>query len=486
MGTMPHMRRGKLMEDETYEIACKIARLVKANGGRALIVGGWVRDFLLGVPSNDIDLEVFGLTEYQVRTIIARNYQFNEVGQAFGVLKVKVPNSDEVIDVSLPRKEVKTGDGHRGFSVEIDPYMSFFDASRRRDLTINSMGYDPLEGTIIDPHGGKNDIEYGWIKHTSDAFYEDPLRVLRVARFAAKYDFYVTLATMQACQNMENMADYLPSERLWMEMEKTMLQTNWPSRFFRELNYYKWLRIFPEVKALIGVEQDCEWHPEGDVFEHTMHAIDYWAQNLRTGNRDDDLVVGLGVLCHDFGKVSTTGLSDGRIRALGHEEAGVEPTKNFLHRLGQYELAKKITPLVANHLYPNHSSPFTAKGIRRLSTKVDRLDLLATLSRADVAGRPPKDPAPSFYKISQFEEVVRTTDVPVGGPKPFIGGDDLIEIGMKPGPEFKTILDRIYESQLDGEVEDINQAHELLSKILVERYETALKESNYFPIDQVK
>jgi tRNA nucleotidyltransferase (CCA-adding enzyme) len=455
--------------DNLEESVTKIVEIVRYMGGSALIVGGAVRDFVMyggaGVFDNasDIDLEIFGLEWGEIKHLLTHaGFAYDEVGEQFCVLKIKgLP-----IDISIPRREKSTGVGHKNFDVIGDPHMSFEDAARRRDFTMNAMGYDPLTNVIVDPYGGRRDIDTQFIQHTSEAFFEDPLRVLRAARFAARYDFVVSAPTAQACEDMNNLAPELPFERIWMEMEKALLQSIKPSRFFRELNRCGWLYVFPGVEALIGVDQDPGWHPEGDVFEHTMHALDYWAKNLKTGDKEDDLVVALSVLCHDFGKVSTTEFVDGKIRARGHEEAGAEPTEKLLHSMRQYELAKNVVPIVENHLYPLHVENFSARGIRRLSTRVDRIDLLTIVSRADVAGRPPIDPADSFAKIDEFEAMVKKTDVPVGGPKRLATGDMLIEMGLFPGPEFKHILDNAYEAQLDGIVFDADSALEYLHAML--------------------
>jgi tRNA nucleotidyltransferase (CCA-adding enzyme) len=259
------------------------------------------------------------------------------------------------------------------------------------------------------------------------------------------------------------LADSLPVERVWMEVEKNIHEALNAGVFFRYLDFMGWLEVlFPEVAALRDVPQDPEWHPEGDVIIHTLSALNYWSGKLRTGNKEDDLITAIAILCHDFGKVTHTQYDKkpGHITAHGHEEAGAEPTRTFLHRLRQYELAKEVVPLVENHLAPVYSDP-TPRSIRRLSTKVKRIDLLANVSRADQAGRPPKSYADGFYKIAYFESVWAALNIPVGGPKPLVGGDFLISLGLKPGPQFKTILDVVYEAQLDGVISTEQEAQDL-------------------------
>jgi tRNA nucleotidyltransferase (CCA-adding enzyme) len=235
-----------------------------------------------------------------------------------------------------------------------------------------------------------------------------------------------------------------------MEIEKTVHEAREPGFFLVELEWMGWIDLFPEIQALKGVDQDPEWHPEGNVLRHTCHALDYWAKNLRTGNKEDDLITAIAILCHDFGKATTTEFVNGRFRAHGHEEAGVIAAEEFLHRLRQYELAEQVTPLVGNHLAPVR--PFTKRSIRRLSTKVKRMDLLCLVSKADTAGRPPLDPTESHPQIEGFEQAWRELDIPIGGPKPLVGGGFFLELGLKPGPEFGPALKATYERQLDTDM----------------------------------
>jgi len=434
-------------------------------GGVPVLVGGGVRDMImkgLSEPdlesSQDVDIEVFGLTLPRLQDALSSKFfRWDEVGEHFSVLKVNVLGFDNPVDLSIPRFEASTGDGHKEFSVMADPDLTFEEAARRRDFTMNSLGFNLLTGTLLDPYNGARDAKAGYIRHTSDAFSEDPLRPLRAARFAARFLGMIDPGTLGICGAMSDMATSLPSERVWMELEKALLEGYQLSSFFYYLEIMGWLEIlFPEIAALRGVEQDPEWHPEGDVLIHTMCALNYWAENLRTGNKEDDLIVAIAILCHDFGKATTTQFIDGRVRARGHEEAGVDIARSFLHRLRQYELANDVAPLIANHLAPVR--PFTKKGIRRLSTKVRRMDLLCLVSKADTAGRPPLDPTGSFPAIDEFEQAWRDLDIPVGGPKPLVGGDYLISLGLKPGPIFKTILAEVYSAQLDGVIETETQA----------------------------
>ena len=438
-----------------------IATWIAERGGCAVVVGGAVRDMVMAgrddidyASVKDLDIEVFGITLPTLKDVLDdHGVEWDEVGEQFSVLKAHPKGMTIPLDLSIPRYERSTGDGHREFEVMANPELTFKEAARRRDFTMNAMGRGILSGELFDPYQGKIDIQLGLVFHVSEAFDEDPLRPLRAARFAARFGFKIPSPTMDVCRRMTMLSNSLPQERIWMEIEKAVHECIDLGDFFSWINDMQWLHLFPEIRAIKYVNQDPEWHPEGDVFEHTRHALNYWSRNLRTGNKEDDLVTAMAILCHDFGKVTNTQYNEkpGHVTSYGHEEAGAEPTRTFLHRLRQYELAKQVVPLVENHLFPvfGTNSP---RAIRRLSTKVDRLDLLANVSRADQAGRPPKDPSEGFAKIEKFVEAYASLDIPRGGPKRLVGGDYLIGLGLAPGPTFKTVLDAVYELQLDGSI----------------------------------
>lgn len=440
-------------------------------GGTPILVGGAVRDFLMAGKTHpfegetdfnttDYDIECFGLTLPEIRSaLFSKKYQWDEVGEHFSVLKVRIRGLGHPVDLSIPRYEKSSGSGHREFEVMTDPNLTFAEAARRRDFGMNAIGFNLLDGTLLDPYGGVKDIELDLIRHVSDAFAEDPLRPLRAARFAARFTMVISTSTIGLCREMRPLAPSLPAERIWMEIEKAVHECPYLGDFFWWIARMGWIDLLPEVSFLQDVPQDPDWHPEGDVFMHTCHALNYWSQNLRTGNKEDDLVTAIAILCHDFGKATTTEWSEEKqhITAYGHEEAGAEPTRTFLHRLRQYELAKEVVPLVENHLAPVYSAP-TPKSIRRLSVKVKRLDLLANLSRADQAGRPPKNYTDGFRQIDWFETAVKDLAIPRGGPKPLVGGDYLTSIGCTPGPDYKVVLGWVYQWQLDGDITTEEQA----------------------------
>lgn len=421
-----------------------ICRAVRAAGGRALLVGGSVRDALLGMPPQDLDVEVYGLAADRLTDLLRERYRLDLVGKAFGVIKLHgVP-----IDVALPRRESKTGLGHKGFAIHSDPTLSPAEAALRRDFTVNAIAFDPLDETLFDPCNGVADLAARVLRHTSPKFAEDPLRVLRGMQFAARLDMCVAPATVALCRTLE--PEGLAVERVFEEWKKLIIKGVRPSRGLAFLNACGWIRHFPELAALVGCRQDPEWHPEGDVWTHTLHCMDAFAAE-RVGDDWEDLVVGLAVLCHDFGKPATTQFERGRLRSIGHEEAGEAPTRRFLARLtAQNDLIDQVVSLVVCHLRPRmlYDARSGDSAIRRLARST-RIDRLVRVSRADARGRPPMpydgDP-PGDWLLAR----ARALDVAAAAPKPIVMGRHLLALGLQPGPPLGRILEACYEAQLNG------------------------------------
>lgn len=443
----------------------ELARVVKAAGGRAMLNGGCVRDELMGIEPKDWDVEVYGVESGRLLGIIAEFGEVKTVGEAFAVYKLAGE-----IDVSMPRRERKSGKGHRGFIVEGDPAMSFEEACSRRDFTINSILKDPLTGEIVDPFDGRGDIERKLLRMVSrETFAEDSLRVLRACQFAARFEFDIESGTVEVCKKID--VTDLPRERIWGELEKLLLKAQRPSIGL------KWLydlgvvdQLFPELKALVGVPQEPDWHPEGDVDVHTLMVVDEARKLIDDLDYSRQITVMLGALAHDFGKPPTTEFVDGRIRSRGHDEAGVEPTITFLDRLGVYtqdgfDVREQVLQLVRYHLKPGEyyksKSPVGDGAFRRLARKVEP-DLLYRVAKADSLGRNPdwlpKDKWFDSAAQEWFIERVRALEIERKAPEPILMGRHLIELGLEPGPKFKQILDAVYEMQLDGKVGDLPTA----------------------------
>ena len=442
------------------DAATRLAEAVRAAGGRALVVGGWVRDRLRGMPSMDLDVEVFGLPQTRLVEVLATLGRVEAVGQSFPVFKL-VGLSDGDIDVALPRRESKRGRGHKGFEVQGDPGMSIVEAARRRDFTINAIAWDPLTGVYEDPFDGRGDLARRLLRAVDAAtFGDDSLRVLRAVQFAARFEFQLDEPTAALCRAIP--LDDLPAERVWGEVEKLLLQAVTPSiGLALALDLGVVQRLLPELQPLVGCEQEPEWHPEGDVWVHTLMVVD----QARAANDDLDrpqrIAVMLGAVCHDLGKPATTAFIDGRIRSPDHEQAGVEPTQRLLdrlnvHTIGGYDVRGQVVGLVAHHLKPGmfHKAGNVSDGaFRRLAQKVD-LELLARLARADCRGR-----APGVFDCSAMDWFIgRARALGVKPPEPLLLGRHVLGLGIPPGPRVGEIVKAIYERQLDGEITTVDGA----------------------------
>jgi len=438
-----------------------IAKVLRDLGGRVLLVGGCVRDSLLNIPSKDIDMEVYGLDAGVVESALAAKYRLDTVGRAFGVFILKGLN----IDLALPRRESGVGPKHTDFEVQGDPSMSPRDAASRRDFTINAISYDPLTGEQIDPYSGATDLKSRRLRHISEAFSEDPLRVLRGMQFVARFGLSAAPETIDLCRALS--PRYLPMERLWEEWKKLILKGKEISLGLNFLKSCHWLKYFPELKALDGCQQDPKWHPEGDVWTHTLHCLDAYATQ-RTGEQWEDLVVGFAVLCHDMGKPETTYTDeDGRIRSPRHDVRGVPVATHFLERITrQKKIFEEVLPLVEQHMRPLslYRDGAGDSAIRRLAARVKRIDRLIRVARADNSGRPPIVPNfPEGRWLLDKTEQMRIQD---SAPKPIIQGRHLIDLGVNPGPNFGKILDQAYDAQLKGEFGSEDHGYKYLRKII--------------------
>lgn len=455
-----------VLEPRLRDAAIDIAKRVRAAGGRALIVGGAVRDLIIGVDAvKDIDIEVFGVTAERLQELLRDKYPFDACGVSFGVLKLHHLD----IDVSLPRRESKQGEGHRAFAISSDPTLSVKEASERRDFTVNAMYYDPLAEKLEDPWNGRADLAAGILRHVSPKFVEDPLRVLRGMQFIARFGLEPAPETLEICRTVE--IEGLAAERLFEEWSKLLLKGKAIGKGLDFLKATGWIKYFPELARLVGCEQDPKWHPEGDVFEHTKLCLDAFAAR-RVGDRDEDLIVGLAVVCHDFGKPATTRFDRGHIRSLGHDEAGVEPTLSFLRRLtNEEQILKSVPPLVQCHMQPFSLWKANAgdAAIRRLALKVGRIDRLVRVARADDEGRLPELVASSTggQDLDWLVAAAERLRLEAEAPKPILLGRHLIELGHRPSPEFGRILKTCFEAQLDGAFTDLEGALAYLRTILV-------------------
>jgi len=439
-------------------------RTLEEAGGRVFLVGGAVRDALLERTVKDYDLEVFGLAGEAVIAALVRIARVEPAGDSFPVFKVAgLPGVEGQLDVALPRRDSKKGRGHRGINAVADPFMPVEEAARRRDFTINSMMLDLSTRRLEDPFGGARDLADRLLRVVDPTtFADDPLRALRAAQFAARFEMTVEPGTARLCASMA--LEELPADRIFGEIEKALLQARRPSTAFRLLFEWDQLRaIAPELVPLAETPQDPEWHPEGDVWTHTLLCLDQARLLIDDLDPPRALAVMLGTLCHDLGKPGTTKFEDGRIRSRGHEEAGIEPTLSLLdrwnvHTRGSFPLRDQVVGLVRDHLKPGmlHQAreEVSVGAIRRLARRVEA-DLLYRVARADCLGR-----TGDFSPVAMewFIEEVRKLSVERKGPVPFLLGRDILELGLKPGPAVGRILAEVYEQQLDSKVQTRDEA----------------------------
>lgn len=422
--------------EQDLALSIEIARRVREAGGRAMYVGGMVRDGLMGIECKDIDIEVYGLTPRALKDVLSSLGKVMEMGASFGVYGLQ----HSAIDIAMPRRERCVGIKHTDFEVSVDPAMSFEDATLRRDLTINAMMRDVLTGELIDLWGGRADLERRVIRHVSDAtFPEDALRVFRVAQFTARFEGKIAPETLALCRSMA--VDGISHERVYDELNKALLKADRPSIFFRVLREMDHLKeFFPELEACIGVQQNPVHHPEGDVFEHTLLVVDRAAE-LRD-KAQWPLAFMYAALFHDLGKVIATEIrEDGKITAYGHEVKGLPICETQLRRLtSQTKLIEYVKNMMWLHMRPNILAG--AKSKKKKTRQLFDLSVcpedLILLSRADASGKldKPYNAQNEAFLRERLEDYRRVMQ------RPMVTGKDLIDAGLKPGPQFSEWLSR--------------------------------------------
>lgn len=437
---------------------------IAENGGHPYIVGGAVRDYLLGVPVRDFDIEVHGISADLLISILEQYGPVNKVGKSFGVI-IFQPKKERATEFSLPRRENKEGRGHKGFIVEVDPTMTPEEAAARRDFTINSMYLDPFIGEIHDPFNGQMDLDDGVLRKTSDAYREDPLRVLRGFQFIARFDLSTELHTLYDSIEMRDEYDTLSKERIWEEWWKWATKGKALGKGLRWLVDTGWIIYYPEISNLIALMQDPEWHPEGNVFIHTRLAVDAIAQKAKEKNwsKKATAIAVFAALCHDFGKVGTTEISDksGRIIAPGHAEKSEKLAKKFLDRVGAPKwLIRKVLPLVREHMFYIHMP--TKRSVRRLANRLApaTINELLRVFYADIKGRKRKGmvPTKTMLNILAISAYAVELEIEDAAPKAILMGRHLLKVGIKPGPAMGRILKDAFEAQLDGAFDNLEGA----------------------------
>jgi tRNA nucleotidyltransferase (CCA-adding enzyme) len=457
----------------------RVCEAVREAGGRAMLVGGSVRDTLLGLESKDFDIEVYGLEPALLRALLEQLGQVNTVGEHFSVYKLVFyrpppprsatpePSPDDQnapferveIDVSLPRRESKSGRGHRGFVIEGDPSMSFTEAARRRDFTINAIIYDPLTRDTIDPYGGREDLTRRILKAVApDTFVEDSLRVLRAIQLAARFEMTIEPATQSLCRSI-GLSD-LPRERIWGEIEKLLMLAERPSiGLAAALDLGVLDQLFPEIRALVGLQHVADGDPVEDAFEHTERSLDEAARLASCLSKPERIAVMLATLCHDL----VQPIASAKIDAQERDKSAVESTRAILNRLGLfvmggYDVRSQVLALVREHRRPSdfyrRRQTIADGDFRRLAQQLD-LDLLYRVAKACAMGR---SGASSSVPEDWFVERARSLGVEHGPPAPLLLGRHLLDVGFEPGPQMGKLLRAVYELQLDGEVTTAEEA----------------------------
>ncbi len=446
---------------------------IEKAGGRAFLVGGAVRDELLGEVPKDFDVEVYGLEPGKIQKIASKFFQkAKDVGVSFGILKVRTDEEVD-IDISLPRKESKIGRGHKDFAVNADPFMSLKEASRRRDFTFNALMKDVVSGEIYDFFGGIKDIQNRILRVTDEErFKDDPLRVLRGAQFVGRFGLKVEDRTAGIMREIRDELEFLAKERIKEEWLKLFLKSEKPSLGLQAaMEWGIFHKLHPELVDLLKTPQDSKWHPEGNVWIHTLMVVDEAAKIIRERKIQDKdaIVIMLAAFCHDFGKPYTTIKKDNSIVSPGHEKAGEIPTKKFLSQIGiPLALQRKIINLVTNHLKPTLLYKSELRGekvsdgaIRKLALRIfpATIEELVLVSQADQQGRGP------FINSHESGKCFITLDYPTGKwllerankigvykekPKPIIMGRDLINLGFHPGVLFGKVISLAEELSVAG------------------------------------
>jgi len=448
----------------TEDFLMPIFEAIKLSGGMPYLVGGCVRDMFLRTTLKDYDIEVYGLTLSKLNEILSK---FSETVNIEKDCVIKIRYLDYDLDFALPRREIKEGDGHSDFKFLPDPFMLVEEASKRRDVTINSMLFNPFTKEIVDYHGGMRDLSLRLIRHTSDRFDEDPLRVLRIMQFAGRFDFGVAEETSKRCASLFDKFGTISVERVWIEFKK-LLCSKKPSNGLKFLCDCGWIYHFTEIDKLRGLQQNPEWHPEGDVFNHTCHVLDYDVSGLVTLTDEEHLVYKLACLCHDFGKAVTTIIEDGKIKSPGHEANADDLIEHFLVRIGcPQKYFEPVKTLTRTHMYIAHvSGSINSRNVKRLLVKLRKgnvsFDQWFALVYSDHMGRPPLNDIPKdLFKV---KEVVSTMKLEKETIDPIIKGVDILELGFKEGPEVGRMIKLFYECQLNEEFKTRREALDLYAE----------------------
>lgn len=499
MSRSPLADRLAVANEPPLDAVVRLAREVRALAGeradhppRALLVGGYVRDALLGRETTDADVEVYGVSAERLHDVIAALFpgRVNTVGRAFGVFKVHL-RSDIDLDVALPRSDSKTGAGHRGFTVSGDPFLGFSEASRRRDFTVNALACDPLTGDLLDAHGGLDDLGTRTLRAVdARTFPDDPLRVWRAYQLAARLAFRLDAETLELVTAMVRRGDLaeLSKERVTDEIKKLLAAPKPSGGLALARATGAVAAMFPELEALAATPQDPEWHPEGDVWVHTLMVVDAAAAVVARGTWElsgqEPLHVVIGALLHDLGKALTTWttIKEGRSRIVSprHEAEGETPARAVLSRLTFGDDAERAAlAIVRWHLSPGAlfyarergelDDRAYANAVRKVLKRIHpvRWPVLAAACEGDWRGRgiPGVETMP-FDPGLRFAEAIAAERLDEAAATPLVLGRDVLALGVMPGPEVGRLVRAVEDARDRGEITERAEALELLIRLV--------------------
>lgn len=398
----------------------KIAGDIRAAGGRAFLVGGWVRDAMLGKNCRDYDIEVYDMAQDALVPLLSKYGRTNLVGKAFGVIHLAMKGLS--LDFSFPRTENKVGYGHRGFVVHTDEKLSFKEAALRRDFTINAMGMELPELTLCDPYGGVDDLKAHRLKHVSEAFAEDSLRILRGVQFASRFELTLAPETAELCKSLS--LEDLSKERIYEEFKKWLLKPGKPSLGLRAFLEMDLLRFFPEVKPLDG------------SYEKLGEFLDNMSRNAATEPEESRMAMAFAAL-------------------LSGNSCAEDWEKFLTGMTNEVKLLRNVPKLLR---YSSTASPEGAfledSEIRRLSVALEGLREYSILVASN----------PMYGEQARlaFVERLKTRAIELGvfekAPEPYLTGRYLMSLGLKPGKQFGDLIRESFELQLDGKQQDAEQA----------------------------
>lgn len=425
-----------------------ILRVIHEQSGNAYFIGGMVRDMFLGLPVKDIDIEVHGLSQEALSALLEQFGHVDYVGKIFGVFKI----AHMPIDWSLPRLD----SAGRKPQVTIDPHMALKDALLRRDLTMNAMAIDAYTQELIDPFNGCDDLKQGILRATDVSFFaQDPLRFFRVMQFMSRFQMYPDDQLNTLCKQMD--IAQVSRERIEQEFTKMLVRAPAPSLGIRWLSSINRLQeVLPELAATIGIQQDVRWHPEGDVFEHSMQALDAAAHDVYA-TVQHKLIILYAALCHDLGKVSTTFEDEKGIHSYGHAQAGVAYARTMLRRVTHHEaLLHAVVGLVRWHMSPGELRSAKIAAYKRLAYRLSyynvTMAMLAQVAYADRRGRNAHSMQPLQEDIPEIDHFVKVSEqagVLYAPEAPLLSGKDVID-DLPQGPTIGRALRKAYELQMGG------------------------------------